>query len=128
MTRLIVHSARISYGGPDRLDVTRKGAWLAWKAGKGETIGGAFAPSWPLLKAAKAGKLAFDEYDPRYLAEMRESYVRHRWAWDDLLARPRVVLVCYCTDPEHCHRFLLRTRILPALGAVDGGELLQEAA
>lgn len=26
MTRLIVHSARISYGSPDRLDVTRKGS------------------------------------------------------------------------------------------------------
>lgn len=180
MTRLIVHSARISYGGPDRLDVTRKSG----------TDGLFLAPSWallqPVLKARKQvrdwiarGLHPGDELERRtwatyvdgYLAEMRVSYsechpCKHRsphplytfhscdrcpkdppadwpedWkrAWDrgarsrrhlwtPLLARERIVLVCYCTVPEHCHRFLLRTRILPALGAVDGGELLQEAA
>lgn len=52
----------------------------------------------------------------------------HRIDWLRLLSRPRVVLVCYCTEAERCHRFLLRTRILPALGAVDAGEILKEAA
>lgn len=122
---LLVLSARISYGGADRLDVTRKGAWLAQKAGK-DAPGEPWAPSWPLLKAAKAGELSFDEYDVRYLAEMRESYRQRRAVWDALLARPRVVLCCYCTDPEHCHRFILRTRILPKLGATDGGEVIVE--
>lgn len=189
MTQLVVHSARISYGGPDRLDVTRKSG----------TDGLFLAPSWallqPVLKARKQvrdwiarGLHPGDELERRtwatyvegYLAEMRVSYSScgacdgadpneddpdyqhtcdrnqgprppphrpghfrfnlataaawHRGArsnnirWLKLFASPRVVLVCYCMDPEHCHRFLLRTRILPALGAVDGGELLQEAA
>jgi hypothetical protein len=119
---LQVHTARISYGGPDRLDVTRKGAWLARKAGR-DAPGEPWAPSWDLLKKAKGGELHFDEYDPLFLAEMRVSYQRHRTAWDGLLARSRVVLVCYCVDAEQCHRWLLRTRIFPALGAVDAGEV-----
>lgn len=189
MTRpaLLVFSARISYAGPDRIDITRG-------SGQGET---AFAPTQLLLDrvlaaseqaaefrkgadalssrqlllgeppeeaAAKelratalrdlADQLEADawlHYEPRFLAEMRISYglarsttawaklkpdvralAEEAWergarprpdAWRRLLARERVVLVCFCADPARCHRAILRAGILPALGAVDGGEL-----
>lgn len=120
---LRVHSARISYGGPDRLDVTRKSG-----------TGGLFlAPSWAILRPAindrRAG-LPFDwaRYVEAYIAEMRESYRWYRTEWQELLSRDRVTLVCYCTDPIQCHRHLLRERILPALGAVDAGEVVEQPA
>ena len=62
-------------------------------------------------------------YEPLYLAEMVESQRLYASAWKQLLQRPRVVLACYCEDAEHCHRWLLRTQVLPALGAIDRGEL-----
>jgi hypothetical protein len=156
---LVVETARISFGGADRLNVTR---------GSGGAPGSPFAPSHALfsryleqmklahdvetdarlhektvsaarpdmtgavLAKAKAEAdairaLAFDFYTPAFIAEMRLSYKKHWRAWRELLLRKHVVLTCYCSDPERCHRFLLRTRILPKLGAVDGGELPLEA-
>jgi hypothetical protein len=127
---LQVHSARVAYRGPDRLDVTRK---------TGGPEGLPFAPSWAILRpaldararakalppeaAAEVERAAWEAYVPAYLREMRASYRRHRATWDALLARPRVVLVCYCVFRAHCHTSLLRADILPACGAVDAGEL-----
>ena len=126
---LHVHSARISTRDPDRLDITRKSA---------TPEGRIFAPSWTILRPALDARAmakrapadeaeaieaaAWEAYVPAFLEEMRASYRRNRRAWEALLARERVVLVCYCVDPAHCHRAILRTRILPALGAVDAGE------
>lgn len=144
---LHVHTARISYSGPDRFDITRK---------SGGSEGVIFAPSWNILRPAldarqKATRLreiadalpgivrevyrngtlqnaydierrAWAQYEPAYLAEMRESYRVNRQAWNALLARERVVLVCYCVDSERCHRTLLGQRILTAFGAVYEGE------
>lgn len=156
---LVVETARISYGGPDKLNVTR---------GSGGPLGNAFAPSHDLLarymesirvarrietdaeahektvsqarpdmtglilkkakiEAEEARARAFEAYAPEFLAEMRESYVKNRRLWHTLLAKGHVVFVCYCVDPERCHRFLLRTKVFPKLGAVDGGELPLEA-
>lgn len=136
---LHVYSARITYRGVDRLDVTRK-------SGKEGLF---LAPSWAILKPALEARKQADalldetygldpvarqyaddlearawrEYVPAYLAEMRESYRKHRAKWESLLARSTVILVCYCTDPVHCHRAILRARILPKLGAVDCREI-----
>mgnify|MGYP003546144974 CR=1 FL=1 len=116
---LSVFTARISYSGADKFDCTRKSG----------TEGLFLAPSWlilgPALRLMRAGHTgyAWATYVPEYLDEMRRSYVDNRPQWTALLARSRVVLCCYCTDPEHCHRALLRARILPALGATDCGEL-----
>jgi hypothetical protein len=86
---------------------------------------------------------AWNTYVPAYLAEMLVSSCRpipNGWqiavsnalargvkldpeAWTRLLARPRVVLGCYCQDArQHCHRFLL-AKILGKLGATLNGEL-----
>lgn len=130
---LTVHTARI---GPrlydDELNVSRA-------TGAGDGL--AFAPSWDLLRpvlehrsllrthlAASQPLLvslehaAWRLYERAFHAEMRESYRRQRIAWDRLLARTSVTLLCFCTDPAHCHRTLLARDILPKLGAVFAGE------
>ena len=125
-----LYTARISYGGPDRLDVTRKG-------------GSIFAPAFDLLHAGNHGLIDWPTYVERYTEQMRwcwkraageaEDYrraeVRQRWL--ELLRRDRVVLCCYCTNPERCHRTILAGLLvkagehvgLPAeyLGEVAGG-------
>jgi len=121
----IPHHGQRGYTGPDGFNVTR---------GSGGTAGSPFAPSAALLgkslklkRAAKGDQIklqqAWELYVPEYVAEMRASYKQHRRAWLELLARPRVVLLCYCGTASRCHRAILRTEILPKLGAVDCGEL-----
>lgn len=63
-------------------------------------------------------------YEPVYTEEMRVSYKANRRAWQAILAKSRVVLLCYCAKAvlPHCHRVALRC-IFVKLGAVDGGEL-----
>lgn len=79
---------------------------------------------WALaLAAEELAECAWNAYLLAYLAEMRASYRAHSASWKALLACSRVVLTCYCHDAEHCHRGILRAKILPALGAVDCGEL-----
>jgi hypothetical protein len=117
---LLVHTARVNYRGADRLDVTRKSAGAD---------GLPFAPSgrilWPMITLRRrdpsAVGAAWPGYVDEYTAEMRHSYREHRPAWTALLARPEVTLVCYCTDPAHCHRTVL-AEILGKLGATSAGE------
>lgn len=144
---LQVFTARISTRDPDRFDITRKSG-----GPEGEPFAPSWKILHPaLLARQKANRLrevadgmtgivrvvhhagvmhsindierrAWDAYVPAYLAEMRESYRRDPEAWRKLLARERVVLVCYCTDPARCHRTLLAERILVKLGAEARGE------
>lgn len=128
---LIVYTARLpsrhfaGYTGPDRLDITR---------GAGREATSPFAPSRKLdneinLRKRKTGddeaqlQAAWAWYEPQYLAEMRESYRRHRAAWEGLLRRGEVTLCCYCGTAHRCHRRTL-AGILVKLGAVDRGERL----
>lgn len=113
-------TAFASYGGDDRIDVTRK---------SGGEEGDPFAPSWdllrPFLELRRAGALTPDHhavYREAYLAEMRRSFERKRAAWDQLLSYDEATLVCYCPDPAFCHRTILAKEILPRLGAVYRGE------
>lgn len=80
-----------------------------------------------LARAEQIEAAAWDIYEPAFMAEMRESYRANRRAWEGLLARSSIVLCCFCVlrpgAPPRCHRVLLRSRIFPALGAVDRGEI-----
>jgi len=143
---LRIHTARIAYRGPDRLDITRAGADAARR--KGEPFPGEpWAPSWGILKPAldarsraftirnsTGGNIALADrieadawaaYVPAYTAEMRASYGRYRAAWDALLAREEVTLCCYCSAPPgrelHCHRVLCAPMLVKC-GAIYMGE------
>ncbi len=131
---LNVYTSRISSKDPDRFDVTRK---------SGGPAGEVFAPSWSILRPALAARKeaksmldagdqfeafkveedAWADYVPAFLDEMRASYKLNRSAWDALVSRSRVVLVCYCVIPERCHRTLLARNVLSKLGATYRGEL-----
>lgn len=113
-----VWTARISTRDKDAFNITRK-------SGAKE-----FAPSWAILQQMleirRSGRVATEDewrwYVAEYLKEMGCSHHRHRAVWDALLARDRVVLVCYCTNVDRCHRKVL-ARILESLGATNRGEL-----
>jgi len=116
-----VYTSRVTYAGADRLDVTRKGAGPE---------GLPFAPSWAILGPVITmrrlyGVVGVDQVWPKYVedytAEMRVSYRDHRPAWDAVLARSSVTLVCFCVDPTHCHRTVL-AGLLIACGATGHGE------
>jgi len=118
---LLVYTAQMRVRCADALDITRM------TAGRD---GIAFAPSWTILRPALAARRArvrdperWPRYVEAYTAEMRDSYVRNRAAWDALLARKRVVLLCYCAGVPQCHRYVLGHDILPKLGASYEGEI-----
>lgn len=114
-----VYTARVTYAGPDRIDVTRKSAGVD---------GLAFAPSWrilaPALRLRRSERLLeadWQRYVEAYTQEMRDSYRSQRTWWDAALAREEITLVCYCTDPARCHRTVLAS-LFARLGATIGGE------
>ena len=133
---LRVFTARVSYVGADRLDITRAGA-DAYRKRTGLTWEGEpWAPSWtivwPIIKLRREVRdlgayadsvllAAWRAYVPAFTAEMRASYRRNRPAWDALLERESVTLCCTCTCADQCHRRLV-ARMLVACGAVDCGE------
>ena len=130
MRTTALHTAHKSTRDPDAVDVTRQA---------GRT---AFAPSWDLLlpfvhRRKATGRPAtpaeWTAYATRYTDEMRASFHRDERAWRDLLARPRVVLTCFCADAAQCHRTILAHDILPRFATSDHaivyhGELASAAA
>lgn len=115
-TMLIVRTANLRYTGPDRLDITR-------------TSGSVFAPSHAILRPMKAGDRRGEPRGPRwppyealYIGEMRVSYREHRAAWEELLARPSVTLVCFCAERDLpcCHRVTLAGLLVKCGARYDG--------
>lgn len=149
---LRVYTARVSYGGADHLNITRRTAEKHRHANGEAHPGEPFAPSRAILNpaldlfhntgavlafakthplpgdaeavkfAAIVQRAAWALYAEAYRLEMRESYRAHRAAWDALLARAEVTLCCFCTDAAHCHRTVLARDLLSRLGAIYAGE------
>lgn len=131
---LQAYTARMGLRDPDYLDITIAGNARRMKDGEPgghRGIGAAFAPDirrfhdW--RTRIRIGEPITDEYIAAYMAayrvHMRVSYRVSRAAWDTLLSWSRVVVVCFCTDAERCHRTVLARDILPKLGAIYCGEL-----
>ena len=157
-TRLVVHTARIgAYRGDDAFDVTAKGgrgdglafapAWSilspvldarrraralreALDLEANPAAAGALGQE--LEAAERAVEAAWPVYVEAFTAQMRESHGPSKrlrsGPWRRLLARPVVTLLCFCVDPERCHRTLLARDILPRCGATYGGERPAAAA
>ncbi|MFQ5779800.1 MAG: DUF488 domain-containing protein [Nitrospiria bacterium] len=105
---LTLYTSRIGkYKGPDAFDVTVK---------SGDKR---FAPLWDDVMRFKNGEIKWEEYQHIYKDRMRASYKKNRPAWEELLTRHEVTLLCYCPSPEHCHRLIL-VEILKALGGNGG--------
>lgn len=116
----MVYTARVTYRGPDGLNITAKAQ---------DPIGRTFAPSWgilrPMLAARKRnGEHTAEEwaaYETAYTGEMRRSYASHPAVWRSVLSRESVTLLCFCTHATQCHRFVC-ARIFEKLGATLCGE------
>ncbi|MDD3653985.1 MAG: hypothetical protein PHO01_07355 [Desulfotomaculaceae bacterium] len=107
---LKVYTSIYRYNGPNRLDITVK---------TGDRI---FAPTWKMVMQSKAGKLSQQEYAAMYYSLMRDSYVKNKQRWVEVLNMDQVVLVCFCPKETFCHRLLLAD-ILTKLGAEYLGEI-----
>lgn len=134
---MLVCTSTYGYKGPDRLDTTAHGLFRARIKGL-PFPGEPFAPPWWAVAAAlgipgppvPAANLPVPQdpeerwvwYRDLYVSLMRRSWSDHRAAWADLLARERVVLVCFCKDRSRCHRGVLAELLVQA-GATDGGEV-----
>lgn len=82
-------------------------ATYRWGSLKEFENGRIFAPSEELLSAYKAGQIGWEDYEKRYLTEMREIFRASPDAFGKLLQKREVTLVCYESDPNRCHRRLL---------------------
>lgn len=113
---LHLYTAPLSYRGEDAINVSRWG---------NDPLGVRFAPSERLLygykRLPRKDRDAFAAYSDAYRVEMRRSYATDRAAWDELLARERATICCYCRAANGCHRSVLAA-ILAKLGAVYEGE------
>jgi hypothetical protein len=132
---LVVHTARFGSDDPDILSLSRshnkkvvKDGWPGGHRG----IGVYFSPSAGLqnVRYQRCGFHLANEhpeewqlYADAYVREMRDSYRKHREAWDTLLSWQRVVLVCNSETPERSVRRVLASDVLRALGATYLGEL-----
>ncbi len=115
-----VWTAKVNvYNGDDQLIVTR---YLI-----NDPLGVLFAPSKGILDRAlaarKRGELEgeWPVFKEAYLREMRQFYKTNRKAFQTVLRRSEVTLLCFCPDPAFCHRTLL-AGIMQKLGAEVRGE------
>jgi uncharacterized protein YeaO (DUF488 family) len=78
------------------------------------------------LHAAYWGKagapISFEQYRPRYHAEMQQQVFRIRALADRAAAGETITLLCSsaCTDPDRCHRSLLARLIEAAVARRSG--------
>lgn len=145
VARATVRTARVNFRGPDRLDITRgtgsgdglvfapswpllRGALDERRASADATRDALSLPNEDEREdALDAARLRWDaawlRYRAAYIEEMRASYRTHRAAWERVLSRESVTMVCYCTDALRCHRAIIGGVILPRLGAQYLGEV-----
>ena len=91
-----------------------------------DPLGRVFAPDDPrMVFRLKRGQLSPAAYRTWYLTVLRRSYRELRGHWDTVLARPVVVLLCYCRPAQFCHRHVL-AETLTTLGAAYRGEILAD--
>lgn len=117
----VIFTARLSYSGSDRLNITRLGR---------DPVGIVFAPSesilWPfkaLKRSRRATRDKWLEYKQAYLAEMRDSQMLWPNIWRQVFwMNPSVTLCCYCENPGACHRVVLAKLVATAVEHSYEGE------
>jgi uncharacterized protein YeaO (DUF488 family) len=110
---LKVYTSRITYNGPNKLDITVKNQ---------DNIGRIFAPTWDIVTYYKEGVISEEQYTNKYHKMMLKSYDINHHMWEEILSRKRVVFCCFCPANAFCHRFIL-AGYFESLGAVYCGEI-----
>jgi uncharacterized protein YeaO (DUF488 family) len=107
---LTVYTAQYRYSGNNRLDITVKGQ---------DPIGKHFAPTWDMVMGYKNGSVSKKEYIVQYLNILKKV---DKSIWENILNRDEVVLVCFCSSKDFCHRKVL-AKVLERKGAIYTGEV-----
>lgn len=112
-----VYTSNIRYTGENRLDITRKNNHFK---------GHHFAPTWKMIHMYKAHKLAWPDYVEQYM-----DLINHRLRTNpetskivaELLSKGEVTFMCFCRNPDKCHRTVLADMFVTMYGATYGGEI-----
>ena len=118
---ITIQTAQMGVTDPDMMDITVKSART--------NIEKLLAPTWEMVRASKSGAITWQQYTDRYYRMMRHRYRVNKGTFDTLLTeRERIVLKCYCGQPDRCHRSLavdILTKIAESLGIAvnDFGEV-----
>ncbi len=96
--KIVIATARVSYKGADRLDITLRSALPE---------GRCLAPDdWNMVNGVKDGTISWEDYSTYYRTLIWERYMADPTPFLYILLRPSMTLCCYCTDHEQCHRTL----------------------
>lgn len=109
-----VYTAQYGYSGPDRMDITVKGAE--------EYYGRLLAPEWGMVNKIKSGEIDEEMYERMYRALMNDRY-RYADSYMEGFAKRdgTKTLVCFCPAGGFCHR-IIAAEGLEKMGAVYKGE------
>lgn len=99
-----LYTAHYRYGGEDRTDITVKGK---------HPMGRYFAPTWHMVMGVKNGTMTESAYVRLYWDMLTQVPVE---AWDWFLSQETRTLVCFCPEPDFCHRNILVHYILQIMG------------
>lgn len=105
-----IYTSHYRYGGPDRTDITAKGQ---------DVDGKAFAPTRDMVMGINNGTMSEKEYLDRYWDQLNNRIPTKSWDW--LLSAPERTFVCFCNEPNFCHRNILSHYILQEYPAVRWG-------
>lgn len=110
---LSVYTAGAFYRGDDRVNVSLYGGLAI------------LLPPKQLLLDYKFGNITEKEFKRAYLECLEESYIHHRYFWEIMVSKRKLVLVCSCGGKgRHCHRYFI-IEFLKKLGATYKGEVHQ---
>lgn len=93
-----IYTSRIGYKGLDKLDITVKG---------NDTLGKHFAPTWKMVMDLKNGIISWDNYKYQYYSILYNQFDKNPHYFKVIYSKPEITFVCYCSNPERCHRTLL---------------------
>lgn len=114
---LTVYTSQYRYNGPNRTDITVKGAVQPWNV---------FAPTWGMVNTylnSSRDKRAEQVYTAEYDKIVLKAFMYNNKALTTLINSDEIrVLVCFCEAGSFCHRVLLALH-LASLGAKYNGEL-----
>ena len=104
-----VYTADVTYEGDDRMDVSAQGGYFI------------FVPPKHLLFDYRFGNITEEQFQKAYFEFLENSYIYQRNAWDNVLNKRKIVLVCTCnSEGKACHRYFI-IKFLRKLGAVYKG-------